>query len=468
MFREGVKQLQGEQQRIHFIGIGGAGMSGIATVLLGMGNYQVSGSDIKHSAVIDRLEAMGAKCSVGHIAENISKDIDTVVFSTAISDTNPEIREAQKLGIPLVRRGEMLARLMKEKKGIAVAGAHGKTTTTSMTALVLEENGIDPTIVIGGDLSNIGGNAKLGRGEYFVAEADESDGSFLLLDPRIAIVTNIEDDHLDYYGTKENIIKAFRQFLEQIPAQGLAVVCLDDPIIRELVTGLACQVVTYGSLGSGAAYQIEVLSTENGINRGRVYCQGESLGTLELLVPGYHNLLNALAAVAIGRYTNLGFGEIAAALRKFEGAKRRFQLIGVVNDIKVVDDYAHHPTEIKATLQAARTSHPGRIVTVFQPHRYTRTRQLYREFGQSFNHADLIILTDIYAASEQPIEGVDTKLIINTIPPREGQQVLYLPTLKDAADYLKTQANSGDLVLTMGAGDVWTLGRELIKRLGER
>ncbi|GAB6181890.1 UDP-N-acetylmuramate--L-alanine ligase [Desulfotomaculum defluvii] len=460
--------MQGEQKKIHFIGIGGAGMSGIATVLLGMGKYQVSGSDIKHSAVINRLEALGAKCSIGHTAGNIHKDIDTVVFSTAISSTNPEVIETKKLGIPLVRRGEMLAILMREKKGIAVAGAHGKTTTTSMVALVLEENDLDPTIVIGGDLSNIGGNAKLGGGEYLVAEADESDGSFLLLDPSIAVVTNIEDDHLDYYGSKENIVKAFRQFLGQVPIEGMVVVCLDDPILKEIVTDLSCQIVTYGSLGSGADYQVEVLSTENGINKGRVYLQGESLGILELMVPGYHNLLNAMAAVAVGRSFNLDFEKIAAALKQFEGAKRRFQVIGVVNDIKVVDDYAHHPTEIKATLQAAKTSHPGRIVTVFQPHRYTRTRQLYKEFGQSFTDADLIILTDIYAASEQPIEGVDTKLIMDAIPPRDGQQVFYLPSLNDAKNYLIANANSGDLVLTMGAGDVWTLGRELIERLGEK
>lgn len=460
--------MQGKDKKVHFIGIGGAGMSGIATVMLEMGGYQVSGSDIKRSAVIDRLENLGAKCNIGHKTSNINNEIDAVVYSTAISPENPEILETQRLGIPLIRRGQMLARLMKEKKGIAVAGAHGKTTTTSMTALILEENSFDPTIIIGGDLSNIGGNAKLGQGEYMVAEADESDGSFLLLDPNIAVVTNIEDDHLDYYGTRENIAKAFRQFLAKLSAEGLAVICLDDPVLKEITTGLTCQVVTYGSLGSGADYQIKVLETRNGVNQGEVYFQEERLGMLELHVPGYHNLLNAMAAVAIGRHLNLDFEKIARALRKFTGAKRRFQVIGKVNGITVVDDYAHHPTEVKATLQAARTSHPGRIVTIFQPHRYSRTKQLFKEFGQSFTNGDLIILTDIYAASELPLEGVHTKLILDAIPLQEGQQVLYLPTLKDAADYLADYANPGDLVLTMGAGDVWTLGRELIKRLEEK
>ncbi|MCL5289581.1 MAG: UDP-N-acetylmuramate--L-alanine ligase [Bacillota bacterium] len=458
--------MQGK--RVHFIGIGGAGMSGIAAVLLGFGQHRVSGSDIKRSAVVERLEAMGALCSIGHEARNIDRDLDMVVVSTAISPDNPEIAEANRQGIPLVRRGEMLARLMRQKSGIAVAGAHGKTTTTSMTALVLEENRLDPTILIGGDLSNIGGNAKVGHGEYLVAEADESDGSFLLLDPQIAVVTNIEDDHLDYYGSLDKLVQAFEDFLHKVPADGLAVICQDDPTLRKMKEGLSCSVITYGSKESGAEYILHPLETKDGMNRGEVYRRGEKLGTLELHVPGYHNLLNALAAVAVGRHLGLEFQDIARALLHFRGAKRRYQLIGETKGIKVVDDYAHHPTEVKATLQAARSVHPGRIVAVFQPHRYTRTRQLYREFGQSFGNADMVILNDIYAASEQPIEGVHTKLIVNAIPRRQGQQVVYLPTLKDAADFLATEAKSGDLVLTMGAGDVWTLGSELLRRLEEQ
>ncbi len=460
--------MQGKLKRIHFVGIGGAGMSGIATVLLGTGGYRVSGSDIKRSAVVERLEAMGAVCSIGHEARTIDGDIDMVVVSTAISPDNPEVLEAKRLGIPLVKRGEMLARLMREKRGIAVAGAHGKTTTTSMTALVLEENGLDPTILIGGDLSNIGGNAKLGRGEFLVAEADESDGSFLLLDPQVAVVTNIEDDHLDYYGHQEKLVMAFQEFLHKVPADGLAVICLDDPILKEMGEGLPCPVITYGSKDSGADYVLQFFATKEGINCGEVYFRGERLGTMELHVPGYHNLLNALAALAVGRHLGLDFAEINRALHLFKGAKRRYQLIGEAQGIKVVDDYAHHPTEVKATLQAARSAHPGRIIAVFQPHRYTRTRQLYREFGQSFSKADMVILTDIYAASEQPIEGVHTKLIVKAVPRQEGQQIIYLPTLKDAADFLAKEARGGDLVLTMGAGDVWTLGGELLRRLEEK
>lgn len=459
--------MQVKERGIHFVGIGGAGMSGIATVLLGLGGYRVSGSDLKKTAVIQRLESLGATCYIGHAAENL-KNVDMVITSTAISSDNPEVAEAQRLGIPLIRRGAMLARLMKEKQGIAVAGAHGKTTTTSMVALVLEKNGLDPTILIGGDLSYIGGNAKLGRGEYLVAEADESDGSFLLLDPAVAVVTNVEDDHLDHYGSKENIIKAFVEFLHKVPSNGLAVLCLDDPILREIRVDLPCPVVTYGSKNSGADYTLSAHEMGSGVTRGEVTFHGEKLGVLELQVPGYHNLLNALATVAAGRYLGLDFEQIAGALAAFTGAKRRYQLLGEVKGIKIVDDYAHHPTEIRATLQAARYAHPGRVIVVFQPHRYTRTRQLFREFGASFGHADLLILTDIYSAGETPIEGINTKLILDAIANKEGQQILHLPTLKEAQEFLLNNLTEGDLVLTMGAGDVWTLGRDLLRRLGER
>lgn len=459
--------MRGNDKVVHFIGIGGAGMSGIATVMLGMGGYQVSGSDIKRSSVIDRLEAQGAQCFIGHTADNL-KEVDMVVVSTAIASDNPEVLAARKLGLPLVRRGEMLAWLMREKSGIAVAGAHGKTTTTSMAALMLEINGLDPTILIGGDLSNIGGNAKIGKGPLLVAEADESDGSFLLLDPNIAIVTNIEDDHMDYYGTRENIITAFRQFLRKVPVQGLAILCQDDPVLSEMKKDLPCQVITYGSRESGADYTLGQVTFMGNVTRGEVFYLGENLGTLELNVPGYHNLLNSLSVVVLGRYLGLSFADIANSLKEFRGAKRRFQLIGEYGGIKVVDDYAHHPTEIKATLSAARKAHGGRIVTVFQPHRYTRTRQLYREFGDSFSNSDIVIITDIYAASEAPIDGVNTQLIIGNIPPREGQQVIYLATLHDAVNWLRDNVAPGDLVMTMGAGDVWTLGSDLLKRLEER
>ncbi|RYD05477.1 hypothetical protein N752_09025 [Desulforamulus aquiferis] len=366
----------------------------------------------------------------------------------------------------VLRRGEMLAWLMREKTGVAIAGAHGKTTTTSMAALVLENNGLDPTILIGGDLSNIGGNAKKGQGDLLIAEADESDGSFLLLDPTIAIVTNIEDDHLDHYGTKENIIAAFKEFLSKIPDKGLAILCQNDPVLRAMGKELNCRLITYGTKGTGADYTLGAVNFVHGLNRGEVLYHGDKLGDVELHVPGQHNLLNSLAAIALGRYLNLDFEDIARALKEFRGAKRRYQLLGEIDGVKVVDDYAHHPTEIKATLQAARNSHPGRIITVFQPHRYTRTRQLFREFGESFQDSDIVILTDIYAASEAPIDGVNTQLIIDAIPPRENQQIIYLSNLEKTVKYLESNVAKGDLVLTMGAGDVWTLGRELLRRLG--
>ncbi|MDO7788008.1 UDP-N-acetylmuramate--L-alanine ligase [Desulforamulus aquiferis] len=457
--------MQVIEKGIHFVGIGGAGMSGIATVLLGMGGYRISGSDLKRSAVTERLESLGAVCYIGHAPENL-KNVDIVVVSTAISPDNPEVQQARNLGLQVLRRGEMLAWLMREKTGVAIAGAHGKTTTTSMAALVLENNGLDPTILIGGDLSNIGGNAKKGQGDLLIAEADESDGSFLLLDPTIAIVTNIEDDHLDHYGTKENIIAAFKEFLSKIPDKGLAILCQNDPVLRAMGKELNCRLITYGTKGTGADYTLGAVNFVHGLNRGEVLYHGDKLGDVELHVPGQHNLLNSLAAIALGRYLNLDFEDIARALKEFRGAKRRYQLLGEIDGVKVVDDYAHHPTEIKATLQAARNSHPGRIITVFQPHRYTRTRQLFREFGESFQDSDIVILTDIYAASEAPIDGVNTQLIIDAIPPRENQQIIYLSNLEKTVKYLESNVAKGDLVLTMGAGDVWTLGRELLRRLG--
>lgn len=457
--------MQISEKGIHFVGIGGAGMSGIATVLLGMGGYRVSGSDVKRSNVTDRLESQGAICYIGHSADNL-KNVDMVVISTAISPDNPEVLQAKRLGLKVVRRGEMLAWLMKEKKGVAIAGAHGKTTTTSMAALVLEQNSLDPTILIGGDLSNIGGNAKTGQGNILIAEADESDGSFLLLDPIITIVTNIEDDHLDHYGTRESIIAAFKEYLHKVPASGMAILCHDDPVLRDLGKELLCPLITYGTKESGALYTLGSVEFSGGLNKGEVFFRGESLGLVELQVPGHHNLLNALAAIALGRYLGISFENITIALKDFKGAKRRYQLIGEPRGVKIVDDYAHHPTEIKATLQAASNSHAGRVITVFQPHRYTRTRQLFKEFGESFHNSDVVILTDIYPASEAPIDGVSTKLIIEAIPHKENQQVIYLPTLDRAAEFLEGNVAEGDLVLTMGAGDIWTLGRELLRRLG--
>ncbi|MCL6639379.1 MAG: UDP-N-acetylmuramate--L-alanine ligase, partial [Firmicutes bacterium] len=435
-----------ETQHVHFIGIGGSGMNGIAGIMKGLG-YRVTGSDLKNSVVTSRLEALGITCYTGHAAENLG-EADLVVASTAIPPDNVELVAAGKRGIPVMHRSEMLAMLMRRQKGIAVAGAHGKTTTTSMTALVLEKNGLDPTIIIGGELSDIGGNAKLGTGDYLVAEADESDGSFLKLDPVIEIITNIEDDHLDHYKSIDNIIRAFRDFMQKVPPGGLAVVCLDDQHIRKILEDYDKPHQTYALDRPDADYTMRGIRLNGAATAGDVYWRGEKLGRLELSVPGRHNLSNALAAIAVGRFVGLEFGAIAAVLRTFRGAGRRFQLLGDVNGIRVVDDYAHHPSEIIATLRAARQVKKGRVIAVFQPHRYTRTSHLWERFGEAFSDADLIIINDIYSAGERPIEGVSAGLIVSAIERHEGRDVVYLPSKKEIVDFLAGEARPGDLVLT--------------------
>lgn len=450
-------------QHVHFVGIGGSGMSGIAGIMRGLG-CRVTGSDLKISAVTSWLESFGITCYTGHAAENIH-GATLVVASTAIPTDNVELVAAKNKGVPVLHRSEMLALLMQRQKGIAIAGAHGKTTTTSMMALVLEKNGMDPTIVIGGELSEIGGSAKLGGGEYLVAEADESDGSFLRLEPAIAIVTNIEDDHLDHYKNVENIVQAFWDFMQKVPLSGLAVVCLDDPKIRKLLEKYDRPCLTYALEQPGADYTMEVVRLNGTATSGDVYWRGEKLGRLELSVPGTHNLSNALAVVAVCRFIGLEFKEIAAALNSFKGAGRRFQLVGEVNGIRVVDDYAHHPSEVVATLRAARQVKNGRIISVFQPHRHTRTALLWKRFGEAFSGADLIIINDIYSAGELPIEGVNAQLIVSAIERHEGRSVVYLATRQEIVNYLAREARPGDLVLTMGAGDIGSVGVELVRRL---
>lgn len=451
--------------KIHFIGIGGAGMSGIARVLVGLG-YCVTGSDIKESLVTEKLTAIGIECRIGHRAENVA-DAQLVVVSTAIPPQNPELMQAKELGLPIVHRGEMLAKLMARQKGIAVAGSHGKTTTTSMMSLVLEKGGYDPTIVIGGELNDIGSNAKLGYGDYLVAEADESDGSFLLLDPQFVILTNVEDDHLDHYGSLDNILKAFRSFINKIDNDGLAVLCYDDQNVRNLLKEVTAPVVTYGT-DVGADYTIKNLSLNGKANAADVYKGDQFIGRLELQVPGIHNLLDALAVVALSLHIGIDFPIVAGILAQFRGAHRRYQLLGEVNGIKVIDDYAHHPTEIKATLQGARQTKPGRIIGVFQPHRYTRTKQLHEQFGLALSGADLVIINDIYSAGEPPIEGITAQLIVDAAKKNNVAQVVYIEDLKNISPYLANIAQPGDLVLTMGAGNIWTAGVALVKELKER
>jgi len=453
-------------QHVHFVGIGGSGMCGLARIMLELG-YRVTGSDLKSSSATRKLEALGATCFRGHAGEYLG-DADLVVASTAIPSNNPELLEARQRRIRIVHRSEVLAWLMQRQKGIAVAGAHGKTTTTSMAAIVLEKNNLDPTIIIGGELKEIGGNAKLGGGEYLVAEADESDGSFLKLAPFIEIITNIEDDHLDYYKSVENIEAAFSDFIAKVPADGLAVVCLDSPRIKEMLNGYGGPCLTYALDHPDADYTGRNLRMVGELSIGEVYFRGNYLGDLELRVPGRHNFLNALAVVALGRFIGLSFEGIAAALNSFRGAGRRFQLTGEVNGIRVIDDYAHHPSEIKATLRAAAQLKPGRLISVFQPHRYTRTAILGERFGEAFSDADVIIISDIYSAGEKPIEGVSADIITQAIEKHEGRKAIYLPSRREIIDYLEQIARPGDMILTLGAGDIWNAGVELVNRLKER
>lgn len=451
--------------KVHFIGIGGAGMSGLARVLLDQG-YSVRGSDLNSGQATGRLEALGATVYQGHCGSNI-KDAQLVVVSTAIGVSNPELQEARANGIPVIHRADLLSRLMETQKGLAVAGAHGKTTTTSMLALVLEKCHQDPTILIGGDMNEFGGNAKLGRGECLVAEADESDGSFLKLRPHLAIVTNIEEDHLDYYGTLQKIISTFRQFLQNIEEGGAAVLCFDDANVRDIAAACRCQVISYALDYPGADLRLHDIQLTSTGSSGEVYFRNEYLGRLELAVPGLHNLSNALAVIAACQYLGLDPGLVMEQLKDFLGVGRRYQTMGQVRGVTVVDDYAHHPTEILATLRAARQMHPGRIIAVFQPHRYTRTAALHQRFGSSFKAADLVIINDIYNAGEKPMAGITAQLIVDAARACQCKQVLFLPGAEQTIEYLMENHRSGDLVLTMGAGDVWKTGLMLLDRLKE-
>ncbi|MFZ5944147.1 MAG: UDP-N-acetylmuramate--L-alanine ligase [Bacillota bacterium] len=453
-----------KKEWIHFVGIGGAGMSGIAKVLLDLG-YRVSGSDLNVSETTKRLEENGAIVYAGHKAINIQQGVDKVVVSTAIPEENQEVQRAKELNIPILQRAEMLSQLMERQKGICIAGAHGKTTTTSMIALVLEKNEFDPTVVVGGELNDIGGNAKLGRGEYLVAEADESDGSFLKLKPWSTVITNIEDDHLDYYGSLENIIKAFNEFVDLGSPQGFSVLCNDNFYVRQLADHIPGKLITYG-LAEDADYTAKNIIYNGLTSMADIFYGDKFIGQLELNVPGKHNISNALAAVAVGLEFGISFEKINQALSNFRGVQRRFQIIANINDILIVDDYAHHPTEIKATLQAARSSHSGRIIAVFQPHRFTRTQFLAKEFAKSFDLADKLILDEVYSAGEKPISGVSTQLIADHIPPHTDLN--YFKNRESLENYLAEVARSGDLILTLGAGNIWKVGADLADVLAKR
>ncbi|PKM80668.1 MAG: UDP-N-acetylmuramate--L-alanine ligase [Firmicutes bacterium HGW-Firmicutes-14] len=441
-------------------------MSGIATIMLQQG-YRISGSDLNQGEATSRLINMGARIYVGHDGANIPENTDLVIISSAIRDENPELVSARERGIRVIKRGEMLARLMSMQKGIAVAGSHGKTTTSSMISLAFEKNGLDPTVVVGADIKELGGNAKLGEGEFLVAEADESDGSFLLLSPYIEVITNIEDDHLDHYGSREAIKEAFREFVRKVPEDGYIVICSDDENIREIAAGSGKRTITYG-LYHPAMYAAKNIAAEGLRTFADIYCGRNRLGRLELNVPGLHNISNAMAAIAVCIAAGLDFDAIAGALKDFQGPQRRFQLMGDVNGISIYDDYAHHPTEVKATLSAAKQTKANRVIGVFQPHRFTRTKFLHREFGEAFCDADVIIINEIYAAGETPIKGVTADLIVNAIHDRENRPVHYFRTTEEIVDFLYELAEPGDLILTLGAGNIRTVGSHLVERLKAR
>jgi UDP-N-acetylmuramate--alanine ligase len=449
--------MLGRTKRIHFVGVGGSGMSGIAELLVNLA-YDVTGSDAKRSDVTDRLEKLGVRVWAGHDAAHVGA-AEVVVVSTAIPAENPEVLEARRRAIPVIPRAEMLAELMRLRYGIAIAGAHGKTTTTAMVALILERAGLDPTAVIGGRLSAFGSNARLGRGEYMVVEADESDRSFLKLSPSIAVITNIDREHMDSYGSWENLQQAFAEFANKVPFYGAVVACTDDAPVRELLPTLTRRVITYALSDrpadiTGLGMRLEGFGASCDVLHRPAGGATTELGPLQINVPGRHNLLNALGAIAVGLETGIPFARIAAALREFQGAERRFQMRGEEKGVMVVDDYGHHPTEIAAVIAAARAGLDRRVVVVFQPHRYSRTSQLMREFGLALGAADEVVLTDIYPAGEPPIPGVTIERLADAVRAVAPCPVHVVKALDDLPAAVATLARSGDLVVTLGAGSI--------------
>jgi UDP-N-acetylmuramate--alanine ligase len=453
--------MYGRAHRIHLIGIGGAGMSGIAEVLLNMG-YPVSGSDLRTSEVTERIVRLGGRVFAGHAAANV-EGAQVVVYSSAVSADNPELAAARRAGVPVIARADMLAELMRMKYGIAVGGAHGKTTTTSMIAAVLARGGLDPTIVVGGRLHALGSNARLGHGPFLVAEADESDGSFLRLSPAVAVITNIDREHLDHYGTLGEIQEAFAHFANRVPFYGAAVLSADDPHVQAILPRIKTRLLRFG-LAEGAEVRAEEVRLAGATSRFRVVAQGRPAGEIELRLPGRHNVLNALAAVAVGLEVEVGFAHIAEALSAFPGVSRRFDLRGEAAGVRVVDDYAHHPTEIRATLAAALPM-GGRRLVVFQPHRYSRTRALAEEFGTALADADRVWVLDVYGAGEAPIAGVTGLTIVESARRAGARHLEHAPDPDQAVAAVVREARAGDLVLVLGAGDVWRLGDEILGRL---
>jgi UDP-N-acetylmuramate--alanine ligase len=458
-------------QRIHFVGIGGIGMSGIAEVLLNLG-YKVSGSDLKSSTVTQRLASLGAAVFEGHRAENVA-GAEVVVASSAIASVNPEISQAHALHIPVIQRAEMLAELMRLKYGIAIAGMHGKTTTTSMVAAVLAGGELDPTVVVGGRVDAMGSNARLGKSQYLVAEADESDRSFLKLSPILAVVTNIDREHMDCYRNMRDVKRAFLDFMDHVPFYGMVVVCNDDPQLRRMLPQIQRRTVTYGTR-RGSDFHIK--SGEPVVNPGEyrpisrfhVTFKQKPLGEFRLHVPGAHNVLNATAAIAVGIGLDVNVEQIRTALENFRGVDRRFQLRGTTAGVSVIDDYGHHPTEVRATLAAARQCGFRKIHVIFQPHRYTRTQLLMDEFANAFDDADTLFVLDIYAASEPPIEGITGEVLVQRIEEVGKHEAHYAASFADAAEAVVAGAHEGEMILTLGAGSVSQLGPMILEKLQAR
>ncbi|MGD8692385.1 MAG: UDP-N-acetylmuramate--L-alanine ligase [Syntrophobacterales bacterium] len=452
---------------IHFVGIGGIGMSGIAELLLNLG-HRVSGSDIQESEITRRLETLGATIYYSHQPQHVA-EADVAVVSSAIDSDNPEVLAASgDYHVPVIRRAEMLAELMRLKYAVLVAGAHGKTTTTSMVGTVLAEGGLDPTVVIGGRLNAWGTNAKLGQGDFVVAEADESDGTFLLYSPTISLVTNIDTEHLDFFKDLDQIKETFLEFMNKVPFYGLNVLCLEDENIQSLLPRINKRIVTYG-FSAQADFQAREVTFDGLSGSYRAYRHGQEMGVVNLSIPGWHNVLNSLAAVAVGYELKIPFTSICRGLKEMTGVQRRFQIKGEVSGVTVIDDYGHHPTEIKAVLKTIAQSFPGsRRYVLFQPHRYTRTQALFEDFTTAFYQSDVLIVTDIYAASEPPIPGVDAEKLAAAIQEHGHGNIRYIPNHLELPTMLKEEVQEGDVVLTLGAGNIWQTGEALLEKLKER
>jgi UDP-N-acetylmuramate--alanine ligase len=454
--------FRGRVRSIHFVGVGGIGMSGIAEVLLAH-DFEISGSDVRESDILARLRSLGATIQVGHRAENVTH-ADVLVFSSAVKRDNPELVVARERGIPVIPRAEMLAELMRLKDGIAIAGSHGKTTTTSLVATVLRDAGLDPTVIIGGKLNALGTNAARGAGDLLVAEADESDGSFLHLSPTIAVVTNIDAEHLDHYGDHAHVKDAFVSFANRVPFYGVVVACLDHPHVQDILPRIDKRIATYG-LAAQADYRARNPVVTGLATRFEVLRRGELLGDFEVRMPGIHNVLNALATIAVADELTVDMDRVKTSLASFTGVQRRFTVLGEHEGVTIVDDYGHHPAEVQVTLEAAMRAYGRRVLVAFQPHRYTRTLHCFDELTRAFNRADVLLLTDVYAAGEEPIAGADSASLAQAIRAHGHRDVTHVGDVSNVVKVLRERMQPGDIIITMGAGNITRVGRDLLAEL---